>query len=128
MTDGSVSLVGDTNQNFTRSRSYTISNVEEFNAAWVKFIHRQICCYYRVLVVSLLVSLYIKFMRLDLVLGPIVVGVISSLLMKGISMLPGNELAGGKVTIHPKLVDETVTSIDVSLSRRTLRIEQGRES
>lgn len=48
----------------------------------------------------------------DLVSGLIVVGVVPRLAMKRISMLSGNELAGGKVTIHPKVVLEPITSIN----------------
>lgn len=39
-------------------------------------------------------------------------GVRLSLPMKGVSMLLGNELTGGKVTIHIKVLLEPVTSIE----------------
>lgn len=47
-----------------------------------------------------------------LVSGPVEVGVVPSLPMKGISMLLGNELAGGRVIPHPKVVSEPVASVD----------------
>lgn len=58
----------------------------------------------------LLVSLYIGFVLLS---GPIVVGVAPRLPMKDLSMLLGNELSGGKVTIHPKVTLELATSIEI---------------
>lgn len=49
----------------------------------------------------------------DLVSGPIVVGVVPRMPMKGVSMLLGKELAGEKITIYPKLELEPVTSTEM---------------
>lgn len=48
----------------------------------------------------------------DFVSRLIVVAVVPRLPMKAICMLLGNELAGGKVTMHPKVVLESVTSME----------------
>lgn len=48
----------------------------------------------------------------DLMSGLIVAGVVPILSLKGVSMLLGNELAGGKVTIHRKVILVPVTSLE----------------
>lgn len=48
----------------------------------------------------------------DLVLGPILIGFVPRLPMKGVSMLLGNQLSSGKITIYSKVMLESVTSID----------------
>ena len=48
----------------------------------------------------------------DIVSGSVVVGVMETLPAKGVSMLLGNDLAGGKVIAEPKVVMEPVTSAE----------------
>lgn len=48
----------------------------------------------------------------DFELGLIVVKVVLKLTMKGMSMLLGHELTGGKVTIYPKVTLDPVTSTE----------------
>ena len=48
----------------------------------------------------------------DIVSGSVVVGVMGTLPAKGVSMLLGNDLAGGKVIAEPKVVMEPVTSAE----------------
>ena len=48
----------------------------------------------------------------DIVSGSVVVGVMETLPAKGVSMLLGNDLAGGKVIAEPKIVMEPFTSAE----------------
>lgn len=50
--------------------------------------------------------------------GPNVVNDVPTMHRKSVSMLLGNMLPGGKVTIHPKLVLEPDTSIQTENGRR----------
>ena len=54
------------------------------------------------------VPLHRVVLKSDLVSGPVVVGVVPALPMKGVSMLLGNDLAGGKVIVEPKVVMEPI--------------------
>ena len=55
------------------------------------------------------VPLYKTRLSCDLIAGEVIIGVVPSLPMKGITLLLGNDLAGGQVTVtkKPVLVDET---------------------
>ena len=54
----------------------------------------------------------------EIVCGTVIVGVVDSLPMQGISMLLGNDLAGERVVPHPRMVEK------LSVSEETEKIEQ----
>ena len=56
------------------------------------------------------VPLHLVNLVSDVVSGSVVVGVLNTLPVKGVSMLLGNDLAGGKVIAEPDVVMEPVTS------------------
>ena len=58
------------------------------------------------------VPLHLVNLVSDVVSGSVVVGVLNTLPVKGVSMLLGNDLAGGKVIAEPDVVMEPVTSAE----------------
>ena len=58
----------------------------------------------------------------DIVSGSVVVGVMETLPAKGVSMLLGNDLAGGKVIAEPKVVMEPVTSAETEKLKRRFQV------
>ena len=58
------------------------------------------------------VPLHLVILVSDVVSGSVVVGVLNTLPVKGVSMLLGNDLAGGKVIAEPDVVMEPVTSAE----------------
>lgn len=58
------------------------------------------------------VPLHRIYLTSELVSGLVEVRVMPFLTMKGMSILLGNELAGGRVITHPRVVLEPVASID----------------
>ncbi|KAK3102135.1 hypothetical protein FSP39_009074 [Pinctada imbricata] len=59
------------------------------------------------------VPLHKIYLKSDLITGPVIVGVRPTLLVQGVSLLLGNDLAGGKVVADP-IVCEKITSDVVS--------------
>ena len=60
------------------------------------------------------VPLHSVFLKSDLVTGQVKVGLMSSLPIKGISLLLGNDLAGGKVVLSkPSTEDESNLDIEI---------------
>ena len=51
--------------------------------------------------------LYQIHLQSDLISGPVVVGIKPSLQVNGVSVILGNDLAGGKVQLHLQAVSDT---------------------
>ena len=68
------------------------------------------------------VPLYQIFLQSELVLGPVIVGIRPTLLVEGISLILGNNLAGGRVQPDPQVISDAsnvlcLTSADDGLAK-----------